>query len=57
MLSFLSPKRIAWCAQVIKAPEVTKTKVFNKGIFQGFIPTIPLGGQIEPISNVGFKAE
>jgi len=42
---------------VINAPEVIKTKVFNKGIFQGLIAIIPLGGQTEPISNVGFNAE
>lgn len=48
---------MAWCDQVIKAPEVINTKVFNKGTCQGLIAIIPFGGHTQPISIVGFKLE
>jgi len=51
------PDNIAWCDQVINAPDVTKTKVFNKGTCHGLIAIIPFGGQTQPISMVGFKLE
>jgi len=57
MLSCLFPANKAWCDHVINAPEVTKTKVFNKGTCQGLIASIPLGGHTQPISAVGFKLE
>jgi hypothetical protein len=38
-------------------PNESKIKVFKKGIPQGFNTSIPLGGQIAPISTVGAKEE
>jgi hypothetical protein len=35
----------------------SKIRVFRKGIPQGFHTSIPLGGQIAPISTVGAKEE
>lgn len=55
MASFLLPLIIPWCAHVTVAPELNKTAVFNKGTEKGFKGSIPLGGQIAPISIVGAK--
>jgi hypothetical protein len=49
------PKTKAVCAQVKAAPEVKRRFVFKNGISQGLITSIPLGGQIHPISGTGFK--
>jgi len=50
---YLSPDIIAWCDQVIVAPDVNKIAVFNKGTSNAFNGTIPTGGQTAPISGVG----
>lgn len=39
--------------QVTVAPEVSRTKVFKSGTFQGESGEIPAGGQSEPISTAG----
>jgi hypothetical protein len=36
-------------------PDESKIRVFRKGIPQGFNTSIPLGGQIAPISTVSAK--
>ena len=51
--SFLLPAVIAWCAQVIVAPEQSNIKVFTRGISKGLKASIPFGGQTFPISIVG----
>jgi len=37
-------------------PEHSKISVFNRGISTGLKTSIPLGGQIDPISSVGARA-
>jgi len=54
--STLLPAVIAWCAYVTVAPEHKSIKVLSKGISIGLKTSIPLGGQIVPISIVGAKA-
>lgn len=44
-------------AQVIVAPEDNKIDVLSKGTSKGLIGSIPVGGQIEPTSTLGLKAE
>ena len=51
------PSMIAWCAQVQVAPELLLIKVFNKGTPQGEKHSIPFGGQTDPISGTGAKAD
>lgn len=45
----------AWCAHVTVIPEESKMIVFRRGIWNGFIGKIPIGGQILPISMFGAK--
>jgi hypothetical protein len=49
------PAVIAWCAYVTVAPEHNKIKVFSKGIALASKASIPLGGQMFPISIVGAR--
>lgn len=51
------PPNTAACDQVRDAPEVKSIAVFNNGINQGLITSIPLGGQTPPMSATGFKLE
>jgi hypothetical protein len=53
--SIFFPAVIAWCEYVTVAPEHNKIKVFNKGIAFGSKTSIPLGGQMFPISIVGAR--
>ena len=54
--SILFPAVIAWCAYVTVAPEHNKIKVFSSGTSIGSKTSIPLGGQIAPISITGANA-
>ena len=54
--SAFCPAVIAWWAKVTVAPEHNKSNVFNNGISIGLNGSIPLGGQIDPISITGAKA-
>ena len=51
----LSPAVIAWCEYVIVAPEQSKIKVLRRGTSKALKTSIPLGGQIVPISTGGHK--
>jgi hypothetical protein len=53
--SVLFPAVIAWWLYVIVAPDVNNINVFNNGTSNGLKTSIPLGGQIVPISMVGAK--
>ena len=53
--STLLPQVIAWWENVIVAPEHSRIIVFNNGIALASKTSIPLGGQILPISIVGAK--
>jgi di/tricarboxylate transporter len=53
--SIFFPAVIAWCEYVTVAPEQSKIKVFSRGIAFGSKTSIPLGGQMFPISIVGAK--
>ena len=46
---------MAWCAQVTVAPEARSTAVFKRGMENGLIGVIPVGGQVHPISGVGAR--
>jgi len=52
-----SPLKIAWCDQVQVAPDDNNKIVFKKGNPQASIVSIPLGGQTDPNSIVGFILE
>jgi len=56
-VAFLSPAKIALCAQVIVTPEDNKITVFHKGNPQGSNVTRPRGGQTQPIFNAGAKLQ
>jgi len=55
--SILLPAVMAWWAYVTVAPEHNRIKVFKSGTSIGSNTSIPLGGQIAPISTTGAKAE
>lgn len=44
-----------WCAQVTETPDDNRIAVFKRGIWKGLNGTIPVGGQIDPISETGDK--
>jgi hypothetical protein len=55
--NFFSPvTKVLW-QTVHVAPDVKRINVFKKGTSQGLKHSIPLGGQIEPISGAGFTLE
>ncbi len=54
---FLDSINIAWCIQVMIAPNESKNMVFKNWIPQGFNTSILLGGHIAPISTIGAKEE
>ena len=43
-----------WWAQVTVTPDANNTAVFSSGTLNGFRAMIPVGGQVHPISGVGF---
>ena len=49
------PPRSAEWHQVSDAPEVRRRVVFSRGISQGFLTSIPLGGHTAPRDGVGFR--
>jgi hypothetical protein len=49
------PPSSAECDHVRAAPEVSSRAVFRRGISQGFLTSIPFGGQTAPIDGVGFR--
>ena len=53
--SILFPAVIAWWENVIVAPEQSKISVLSNGIALGSKTSIPLGGQMFPISIVGAR--
>jgi len=40
---------------VSEAPDVRSSPVFRRGILQGSLASIPLGGQVAPRAGVGLK--
>ena len=57
MAAFLFPFIKEWWAKVINAPEDNNSIVFNNGIAKGSSAVIPYGGQVLPISMLGYKLE
>jgi hypothetical protein len=53
MASTLLPAVIAWWEYVIVAPEQSKINVLTNGTSKALNVSIPLGGQMFPISIVG----
>lgn len=43
-------------AKVIVSPERRSREVFNRGTANGFRGSIPIGGQVHPVSGVGASA-
>lgn len=44
---------IAWCAHVTVTPEANSTAVFRRGIENGLIGEILVGGHVHPTSGTG----
>lgn len=42
-----------WCAQVTVTPDAKRIAVLRSGMEKGLIGSIPVGGQVHPISGVG----
>lgn len=46
---------ISWCAHVIETPLARRSAVLRRGIANGLIGSIPVGGQMQPIWGVAAK--
>lgn len=44
-----------WWAQVTVTPDAKRTAVLRRGMEKGLIGSIPVGGQVHPISGVGAR--
>ena len=56
-LPYLFPSIKEWWLYVTATPEANKIIVFVKGSSNGFIASIPAGGQLVPTSIIGDKDE